>query len=105
MNARKTNLIISAIDSAKTDKAQAGLNWNIPVVTFRWLASCLSRGVWVELDNFLVKGVRKRVRTNDDEGRKRPRQGDSQTTSILSGYVVAVSKTLEEVRIYSSPRI
>ncbi|RPB29758.1 hypothetical protein L211DRAFT_40370 [Terfezia boudieri ATCC MYA-4762] len=102
VNGRKTNIIISAIDSAKTDKAQAGLNWNIPVVTMRWLATCIKRGEWVEFDDFLVNGVRKRVRGMEDGERKRLRQGpgvgDDQHTLVLDGCVIAVSKSLQESR-------
>lgn len=99
-------MIISAVDSAKTDKAQAGLNWNIPVVTVKWLTRCIMQGEWVDFDDFLVSGVRKRVRANEEGERKRLRPAlevsDGQSTTALSGCVIAVSKSLEQVRIHTS---
>lgn len=73
----------------------------------RWLATCIRGGEWVEFDDFLVNGVRKRVRAMEDGERKRLRQepgvGDNdQHTSVLNGCVIAVSKSLQEVRIQSS---
>ena len=72
----------------------------------RWLATCIRRGEWVEFDDFLVKGVRKRGGAMEGGERKRLRQGpgvgDDQHTSALDGCVIAVSKSLQEVRIQSS---
>ena len=76
VNAKHTNLVISANDSAKTDKAQAALNWNIPVVTIRWLVVCIGKGEWIEPEDFLVQGVRRRERGEDDGERKQPRKGE-----------------------------
>jgi len=73
----------------------------------KWLATCIRRGEWVEFNDFLVKGVRKRkgARTIVGGEHKRLRQGpgmDDEHTPVLDGCVVAISKSLQEVRIQSS---
>lgn len=69
-------MVISANDSAKTDKAQAALNWNIPVVTIKWFVACIGKGEWIEPDGFLVQGVRRRARGEDGEEKKQQRKGE-----------------------------
>lgn len=115
VNAKRTSLVISANDSAKTDKAQAALNWNISVVTIKWLVICIGKGEWIEPDNFLVQGVRRRARSEGDEERKQPLKGEIELkknksaipsnsmkevnlnlpTVLLDGCVIAVSKLIQ----------
>ena len=77
LHMRRTKVVISAIDSAKTDKAQAALNWDIPVVTIKWLYACLRQGEWIGVDGFLVQGVTKKARDENDGRRKRTRVGET----------------------------
>ncbi|KAF8477224.1 BRCT domain-containing protein [Kalaharituber pfeilii] len=101
LHVKRTKVLISAMDTIKTDKALAAIESNIPVVTLKWLHQCILNGQWLDYHDYLVKGIRKRASSSVDRKAKRPQlpriekdswsivempdHGDNSTSTIAGG--------------------
>ena len=93
MAAKNTSVLISASEDLKTDKSQAAINWNIPVLSANWILQCLQKEEKLAYDDFLIKGVKKRIKITEGGQKKRictshaqaSHQGSSNTISSETG--------------------